>query len=212
MYKFDMTDDEVREAKWAAREVAKHLDGVKLLDGLRIGAVLMQGRHYAMKAAGINKPQGKAYAEALREWKRGFKFREGKDAEYYYDNAIVCAQHRTLADEIISLLSERQKSEMGMAGLAKRVRAKLRELEEGPKPVKPPRPQSWRDDVNGRLADLAERMSAAEPKAYSEVIGLLVRRKPIEFLELLRLSQRDWFVQLLDAVRADDEWDAGTIQ
>ena len=26
MYQFDMTDDEVREAKWPSREVAKHLD------------------------------------------------------------------------------------------------------------------------------------------------------------------------------------------
>jgi hypothetical protein len=68
------------------------------------------------------------------------------------------------------------------------------------------RPQSWRDDVNGQLADLTERMTAAEPKAYSEVVSLLVRRKPVKFLELLRISQRDWFLQLVEAVREDDEW------
>ena len=27
MYQFDMTDDEVKEAKWASKEVGKHLDG-----------------------------------------------------------------------------------------------------------------------------------------------------------------------------------------
>jgi hypothetical protein len=108
MYQFDMTDDEVREAKWASREVAKHLDGIKLIEGLRIGEVLMKGRHHAMKTAGINKPQGKAYAEAFREWKTAFKFREGKDAENYYDAAIVCAQHRTIANEIIASASSKR--------------------------------------------------------------------------------------------------------
>ena len=166
MHQFDMTNDEVREAKWAAKEVARNLDGVKLTDGLEMGEVLMNGRHHAMKAAGINKPQGKAYAEAFREWKQAFKFREGKEAENYYDAAIVCAQHRTIANEIVSLLSVKQKSEMGMFGLAKRVRAKVSELENGPKPVKD-KPQSWRRDVEGRLADLQERLASAEPTRAS---------------------------------------------
>ena len=205
MYKFEMSDDEVREAKWASREVAKHLDGVKLTEGLRIGETLLKGRHYAMKAASINKPQGKAYAEALREWKRAFKFREGKDAENYYDSAIVCAQHRTIANEIISLLSGKQKSEMGMSGLAKRVRAKVSELEDGPKPVKV-KPESWRRDVDGRLADIEERVASAEPKRASELVGLLAQHEPTEILELLRLHQRAWFTRLVEAARDAAEW------
>jgi hypothetical protein len=208
MHQFNMTNDEVREAKWAAKEVARNLDGVKLTDGLRIGEVLMNGRHHAMKAAGINKPQGKAYAEAFREWKQAFKFREGKEAENYYDAAIVCAQHRTIANEIVSLLSVKQKSEMGMFGLAKRVRAKVSELENGPKPVKD-KPQSWRRDVEGQLADLQERLASAEPKRASELVSLLAQHEPAEILELLRLHQRSWLARLIDAVREEAEWKAG---
>jgi hypothetical protein len=205
MHKFDMTDDEVRETKWAAKEVARNLDGVKLTDGLRIGEVLMNGRHHAMKAAGINKPQGKAYAEAFREWKQAFKFREGKEAENYYDAAIVCAQHRTIANEIVSLLSVKQKSEMGMFGLAKRVRAKVSELENGPKPVKD-KPQSWRRDVEGQLADLQERLASAEPKGASDLVSLLAQHEPSEILELLRVHQQAWFERLMGAARDTTEW------
>ena len=205
MYKFDMTDDEVREAKWASREVAKHLDGVKLLDGLRIGEVLLNGRHHAMKAAGINKPQGKAYAEAFREWKQAFKFREGKEAENYYDAAIVCAQHHTIANEIVSLLSVKQKSEMGMFGLAKRVRAKVSELEGGPKPVKA-KPESWRREIAGRLSDIEERVQAAEPRRASELVSLLAKHEPVEILELLRLHHSPWLGRLMDAARDEATW------
>ena len=162
-----------------------------------------------MKAARTNKPQGKTYAEALLQWKKAFRFREGKDAQAYYDYAIVCAQHRSVADEIIASLSIKQKAEMGMAGLAKRVRAKVQEIEDGPKLAKFVKSQTWREEVKGQLADLTERITAAEPRAYSEVVGLIVRRKPVEFLELLRLSQRDWYAQLIDAVREDAEWDEG---
>jgi hypothetical protein len=202
MYQFDMTDDEVREAKWASREVAKHLDGIKLIEGLRIGAVLMKGRQHAMTAAGSNKPQGKAYAEAFREWKTAFKFREGKDAENYYDVAIVCAQHRTIADEIVALLSPKQRSDMGMFGLAKRVRAKVNELEGVPKPVKI-RPNTVRGDLDGlrgELADLRERLTASEPKGAVELLELLARHEPAEVLEIMRLHQRSWFTRLIALV------------
>jgi hypothetical protein len=205
MYQFNMTDDEVREAKWASREVAKHLDGVKLLDGLRIGETLLKGRQYAMKAAGINKPQGRAYAEAFREWKKAFKFREGKEAENYYDAAIVCAQHHTIANEIVSLLDVKQKSEMGMFGLAKRVRAKVSELENGPKPVKA-KPESWRHEFAGRLAEIEERVASVEPKRASELVSLLAQHEPAEILELLRLHQRAWLERLMGAARDEAEW------
>jgi hypothetical protein len=200
MHKFDMTDEEVRETKWAAKEVARNLDGVKLTDGLRIGEVLMNGRHHAMKSAGINKPFGKAYAEAFREWKQVFKFRQGKDAGNYYDAAIVCAQHRTIANEIVSLLSVKQKSEMGMFGLAKRVRAKVSELESGPKQIKA-KPESWRREVDGRLAEIEEQVRAAEPRRASELVNLLAKHEPVEILELLRLHHSPWLVRLIDAAR-----------
>jgi len=93
----------------------------------------MKGRQYAMRTAGVNKPQGKNYAEALMEWKQGFKFRQDKDAKAYYDHAIVCAQHRSIADDLVAGLSGKQRAEIGAAGLAARVRAKLHELEGVPK-------------------------------------------------------------------------------
>ncbi len=200
-YKFDMTDAEVKETKWAAKTVAQHLDGVKLLDGLRIGAVLLTGRQAAMRAAGSNKPQGRAYAEAFREWKQGFRFRTGKDAEAYYDHAIVCAQHRTIADEIIAGLSCKQRAEMGIFGLAARVRAKVRELEGA---SKPPRitPAARLNRVEGELADVKERLAATEPKHVSELVALLVKREPEEVAEMLRLTDAAWFNRLKAA--ADD--------
>jgi hypothetical protein len=205
MYQFDMTDDEIRETKWAAKEVAKHLDGVKLIDGLRIGEALLRGRQHAMRAAGANKPNGKAYAVAFRDWKQAFKFREGREAENYYDSAIVCAQHRTIANEIVSLLSAKQKTEMGMHGLAKRVRAKLNELEGEPKPARI-KPASWRNDVNGRLADIEERVMASEPKHVSELVKLLVRRTPKEVAEMLHRTDPTWFADLLAAMQEEAAW------
>jgi hypothetical protein len=210
MYQFDMTDDEVKEAKWAAREVGKHLDGIKLDEGLRIGAVLMKGRQHAMAAAGSpNKPQGKAYAEAFREWKQAFKFREGREAEDYYAVAIVCAQHRTIADEIVAGLRPKQRSEMGVFGLAKRVRAKLKELEEGPQPPKAKAaPKGRQAEIDGRFAELEERLAAAEPKSTSDLVALLARREPVEVLEHLRLHQHAWFERLMAAARNAAEWRA----
>jgi hypothetical protein len=205
MLQFDMTDDEVREAKWAAKEVAKHLDGVKLTDGLRIGEALLKGRQHAMRAAGANKPNGKHYAEAFREWKQAFKFREGKEAENYYDAAIVCAQHHTIANEIVSILSVKQKAEMGMYGLAKRVRAKVNELEGVPKPARI-KPAARLDEHEGRIADLEERVMASSPKHVSELAGFLVKRKPEEVVEALRLADPVWLKRLLKAIQETADW------
>jgi hypothetical protein len=195
---FDMTDEEVRETKWAAREVAKHLDGSKLIDGLRIGSVLLKGRQHAMRAAGVNKPQGRKYAEAFREWKTAFRFREGKDAEAYYDAATACAQHRTIADEIIASLSDKQRPEMGVFGLAARVRAMVRELEGVLKPVRVTS-ASRLDHVEGELADVKERLAAVEPKHVSELVALIVQREPEEVAEMLRQTNPEWFARLLAA-------------
>ena len=112
----------------------------------------------------------------------------------------MCAQHHTIANEIVSLLSVKQKSEMGMFGLAKRVRAKVSELENGPKPTKP-KPESWRHEFAGRLAEIEERVASAEPKRASELVSLLAQHEPAEILELLRLHQRAWFERLMGAAR-----------
>jgi hypothetical protein len=159
---FDMTDEEVKQTREAVRLAAGCLGGGKLEEGLKIGAMLLVGRRAAMKAAGVNKPQGRPYAEALYGWKRAFKFPEGKDAEALYDHAMICAEHRAIADEIIAGLTDKQKAEMGMFGLAKRVRAKLNEFEGKPKKAR--KSQAAREaEFEGRLADVEERQMSEEP-------------------------------------------------
>ena len=216
MYQFDMTDNEVKETRWASREVGKHLSGIKLEEGLRIGAVLLKGRYYAAKAAGIDltineTPSGKAYSEAFREWKKGFRFPDGKPAENYYDAAIVCAQNRTVADEIIAMLEPRQRAEMGIFGLAKRVRAKVKEFDGKPKKVRAtPKATTALEQMQGEVADLKERMAAAEPRTTSDLIELLAKREPTEVVEHMRLHQNAWFERLIEAAFATADWEAAT--
>jgi hypothetical protein len=167
MYKFDMTDEQVKLAREAGRLATRHLTAIKLYEGIRIGESLLTGRAAAMKAANTNRPIGKPYALAFVEWKSAFKFPTGKDAERFYDEAIVCAQHRQIAETIISALDGKQKAEMGVFGLAKRVRAKLREFEGTPKRSRKPR--AARDDqFDGRLRDVEERQRSEEPLKWWE--------------------------------------------
>ena len=105
MYQFDMTDGEVRRARAAARLVGRIVSGEQLANALEVGDQLLKGRAFAMKAAKTNQPQGRAYAEAFREWKAMFKFPTDKENEALYDAAIVCAQHRALAEEVIASLA-----------------------------------------------------------------------------------------------------------
>jgi hypothetical protein len=190
MLRFDMTDEQVKLAKSAAKLAQAHLSGAKLYEALKIGESLLVGRAAAMKTAGSNKPSGRTYAEAFRAWKAAFKFPIGKEAEALYDAAIVCAQHRSLADGIIAELPIKKRAEMGAFGLAVRVRVKLREFEDGPVTSPPPRQasaglarRSRRDEYEGRLADLEERLTAARgenPLAYwreapEEVARIMVR-------------------------------------
>jgi hypothetical protein len=139
MPEFDMTDEQVKAAKEAGRLAARHLSGNKLNEGLTIGESLLVGRAAAMKVAKLNAPNGRAYADAFAKWKRTYKFPEGKEAEAFYDDCIVCAQHREVAETIIAGLAVKVKAGMGMSGLAKRVRARLREDVDGPPPTRPPR-------------------------------------------------------------------------
>jgi hypothetical protein len=170
VYQFDMTDAEVKRAKAAARLVAKIVSGEQLSQALEIGDQLLKGRAFAMKAVRTNKPQGRAYAEAFREWKAMFKFPTGKDNEALYDAAIVCAQHRALAEEIIASLDVKKRVEMGIFGLAARVRAKTRELDGLPRRPKPNfRARDELENVKGALMDMREELTAARsenPLAY----------------------------------------------
>ena len=73
------------------------------------------------------------------------------------------------------------------------------------RPVKV-KPESWRREIDGRLAEIEERVGAAEPRRASELVGLLAQHEPAEILELLRLHQRAWFERLMGAARDAAEW------
>jgi hypothetical protein len=163
MYQFDMTDDEVKRAEAAAKLVIGLAKAEQLSNGLEIGAQLLRGRAFAMKAAGVNKPMGRAYAEAFAEWKKAFGFPDGKEHAVLYSNAIVCAEHRVLADEIIADLSLKQKMDMGIFGLASRVRKMVEKLEGGPPKAKARR-SSTREHIermSGEMADIRDELAAA---------------------------------------------------
>jgi hypothetical protein len=182
VYQFDMTDAEFKRAKAAARLVVKITSGEQLSSALEVGDQLLKGRAFAMKAVRTNRPQGRTYAEAFREWKAMLKFPTGKDAEALYDAAIVCAQHRAIAEEIIASLDIKRRVEMGVFGLAARVRAKVRELEGQPRQPKLAR-RNELANVKGELADIREELTAARsenPFAYwrespREVARILTR-------------------------------------
>ena len=58
---------------------------------------------------------GSGYAEAFADWKKAFGFPDGKEHAVLYTNAIVCAERRVFADEIIAELSLKQKMDMGIS-------------------------------------------------------------------------------------------------
>jgi hypothetical protein len=136
---FDLTDEQVKAANVAGRLAGKFLDGTKLHEAFTIGESLLVGRVAAMKAAQVNEPKGRPYAEFFAKWKRAYHFPEGKEAEAFYDDCIVCAQHRETAESILTALPIKTRAGMGVSGLAKRVRARLKEDLEGPPPPRKPR-------------------------------------------------------------------------
>jgi hypothetical protein len=173
---FDMTDEQIKLAYEAGLLATSHLKGGKLDEGMKIGEALLVGRNAAMTVAGTNKPQGKNYSKALYDWKRHFNFPTGKESEAFYDEAIVCAQNRVISDQIIASLSIKQRAELGVFGLAKRVRDQL-------KPKKPraqTRRASREAEFDGRLADMEERQMSEEPLKWwrdtPEEIGRVMAR------------------------------------
>jgi hypothetical protein len=194
-YQFDMTKQEVRRAMEAARLVQKIAKGEQLYTGLTIGEQLLTGRAHAMKAANNNKPFGQRYAEAFRQWKGMMKFPAGKEYEALYDAAIVCAQHRSIAEEVIANLDVKQRGEIGIFGLAVRVRRKAKELDgEEKSPHLKPGPRGARNQLAGLLADVEERLTAARAenpfnyweKSPVEVARILVRANPAAAQKLAR--------------------------
>jgi hypothetical protein len=117
-----MTPEQMKLARWAGRTAVKHLAGAKLHEGIKIGEALLIGRAAAMKASGANTTRDKGYALAFRQWKQQFKFPADDSipgAARFYTDAILIAEQRELANELIAKMGSERKAEMGVAGLAK---------------------------------------------------------------------------------------------
>jgi hypothetical protein len=69
----DMTADEVASAKEAGALAAKHLHGHSLLEGLKIGDVLLHARLLVCERYGVQ-PRGQPYGNLLAAWKAQFGF------------------------------------------------------------------------------------------------------------------------------------------
>jgi hypothetical protein len=125
----EMTDEQIRLAKAAGKLVRKQASGSSLYDSLTVGEALLVGRAAAMKAARVNHPNGKQYAQAFAAWKKQFGFTLDNKGlplpTQYLDNCILAAANRTVADRIIAELSPGQRAGMGISGLAARVRREV---------------------------------------------------------------------------------------
>jgi hypothetical protein len=81
-------------------------------------------------------------------------------------DAAICAQNRSVADEVIASLPVKRKAELGIRGLVKRVRERVREAKGEPR--KPPKPspvaalKATNRELEGKLADATERLAATE--------------------------------------------------
>jgi hypothetical protein len=166
---FEMTDEQIKLARAAGRLATKHLSAVKLYESLQIGESLLVGRAAAMKAARVNTPFGRPYVEAFGRWKKLYRFPDGKEAANFFDQCIVCAENRDLANSIIAGLGVKDKARLGVWGLAKRIRDRLREEVEGP-----PAPRKLREE-NAELV----RSQQETAKARADVIKL--RANPFPF-------------------------------
>ena len=124
----DMTDEQIKLAKAAGRIAQKQASGVTLYDALKVGEALLIGRAAAMKAARVNHPNGKQYAQAFAAWKKQFGFTAHKGLPLptqYLDNCIFAAANRAVAEKIIADLSPSQRAGMGISGLTARVRREI---------------------------------------------------------------------------------------
>jgi hypothetical protein len=126
IFTHEMTDEQVRLAKAAGKLARKQASGSSLYDSLTVGEALLVGRAAAMKAARVNHPNGKQYAQAFAAWKKQFGFTADNKGlplpTQYLDNCILAAANRTIADKIIAELSPAQRAGLGISGLAARVR------------------------------------------------------------------------------------------
>lgn len=181
----DMTSEQVERAERAGRLATDHAKGVKLMEGLDIGDSLLVGREIAMRLAGVNAPNGRAYADHFLRWKIRFGFPTDKTFNGFCDAAIYCAQHRDTANAIIASLPPKQRAELGIQGLFKRVRVSVREA--GGEPRKPvPRlsplaaMKQRNKELECELEEVKEKLAASEDGLFDPA-----KLKPEQLVRML---------------------------
>jgi hypothetical protein len=130
----DMTAEEIAAAREAGALATEQLSGQSLLKGLKIGEQLVKGRLLILKKYNLNRPMGQPYGQYFRAWKAQFGFPvefanldEEKQVKAYFDDAILCASHRDLAEEIVYQLGPKWRANNGVSALARRIRDILRD-------------------------------------------------------------------------------------
>ena len=167
-----MSPERIALAHKASALMNEHIGGVKLKEAMLIGEAILDGRNAAMEMSGSNDPRGGRYTRALAEWKLQFGFADKPKA--LLDDCMIAAQHRALSDEIIASLKPVQRANFGVAGLAKRVRAKLKEIE-GKIAIPRVSPQAklkaQLEEAEGKLAHLEEERASIEEDALPVQVG-----------------------------------------
>lgn len=166
-----MTPEQIEAAHKASAMAHDQVTGVKLRETLFIGAALLNGHEVAAQVAN-GKTNGGAYAKALADWKAQFGF--GDMPKMFLDYCMITAKNRPIADEIIAATPPHKRVNLGAAGLAKQVRAKLKEIEGKPKIMRVSPQAKLKDElaeVRGQLAHLEEMNAAIEEEALPVSVG-----------------------------------------
>ena len=150
---------------------------------LTVGESLLVGRDVAMKMSGSNQPRGKQYSLAFQAWKAKFGFvatdTGAKIPDSWLDECILCAQHRTLSDEIIASLPPAARANLGVSGLSKRVRQRLAEIEGHHRPPRVTPMAQLRDQVAltaARVDSVAPSAFGAPPETRVEMLEAALKR------------------------------------
>ena len=179
----EMTVEQIRLAKAAGKLARHHASGGKLYESLTVGESLLVGRDVAMKMSGSNQPRGKQYSLRFQAWKAKFGFiatdTGARIPDSWLDECILCAQHRTLSDEIIASLPPATRANLGVSGLSKRVRQRLAEIEGRHLPPKVTPMAQLRDQVAltaARVDSVAPNTFGAPPETRVEMLESALKR------------------------------------
>ena len=82
-----------------------------------------------MRAANTDQPFGRPYVEAFGRWKKEFGYiHTGDMSTAFFDDCLVVAEHRELAEQIIGETTEDERFAFGLSSIAKRTRARVKAI------------------------------------------------------------------------------------